>query len=78
MSQSNSKPVFGPNNCPIIEQTGDGTRVGRCWHFLEGNHICPRHGDVSAEVDKFLKEGTCTLENQMRSRKGLPLLGKHA
>lgn len=30
-------------NCPINEQTADGTKVGRCWFFLTNGVICPRH-----------------------------------
>jgi hypothetical protein len=63
-------------NCPVIEQTGDGARVGRCWFHLEDGKTCPRHGDVSVEVEKFERTGLGTLENVMRKRKGLPLLGR--
>jgi hypothetical protein len=58
-------------NCPILEQTADGVSVGRCWMRLEGM-MCPRHGDVSAEVERLHETGHCTLENIMRKRKGLP------
>jgi hypothetical protein len=61
-------------NCPIIEQTADGTTCGRCWFHLSDGHTCPRHGDVSDEVDKYNAHGACTLENVMRKRKGLTLL----
>jgi len=63
-------------NCPINEQTGDGHNVGRCWCYLEDGVTCPRHGDVSVEVERFNETGKCTLENEMRKRKGLKLLGK--
>jgi hypothetical protein len=63
-------------HCPIYEQTADGTRVGRCWHTLSDQYDCPRHGDVAAEYAHFLFTGRLTLENRMRERKGLPLLGK--
>lgn len=33
-----------PNNCPLIERTGDGREVGTCT-FYAPNGICPRHGD---------------------------------
>ena len=62
-------------NCPIREQTVDGIDVGRCWHHLEDGTTCPRHGDVSVEVERYLKTQLTTLENAMRKRKGLPLLG---
>ena len=71
--------IVGPSSvihhCPINEQTGDGLAVGRCWFALDGA-ICPRHGNVSIEVKHFQQTGRCTLENIMRKRKGLQLLGK--
>lgn len=51
-------------NCPINEQTGDGVVVGRCWFSLENGVTCPRHGDVSKEVQTFNKTGKLTLENE--------------
>lgn len=65
-----------PNNCPILEQTADGYNVGRCWFHLENNK-CPRHGDVTEEIIKYRDTGKCTLENDMRKRKGLPELGTY-
>jgi len=70
-NEDNTKKV---HNCPINEQTGDGTVVGRCWFALD-NLKCPRHGDVSVELEYFQKTGRCTLENVMRKRKGMSLLG---
>lgn len=64
------------NNCPIIEQTGDGHTCGRCWFYLPDGVTCPRHGDVSVEVERYKTAGGLTLENTMRQRKGLPLLGE--
>lgn len=59
-------------NCPIIERTGDGTPVGRCWfHCPDG--ICPRHGDVRTYLERLPK---LTDENDMRRDRGLPLLRK--
>jgi len=52
-------------NCPINEQTGDGTLVGRCWFYLEDGKTCPRHGDVSKAVEKFKETGNLTLEYEM-------------
>jgi hypothetical protein len=63
-----------PVCCPILEQTADGVNCGRCWHTLDGS-ICPRHGDVGAECDKFAATGIGTIENVMRQRKGLSRLG---
>ena len=62
-------------NCPINEQTGDGTIVGRCWFHLPDGKTCHQHGDVSDEVARFNETGHTTLENAMRKRKGWPLLG---
>ena len=58
-------------HCPIIEQTADGTPVGRCWYTLD-NGVCPRHGDVSPEVSRYERDGLLTMENRMLRRKGLP------
>ncbi len=63
-------------NCPINEQTADGGACGRCCFLLDGV-ICPRHGDVSVEVDHFRATSKITLENTMRLRKGKPLLGRN-
>lgn len=64
-------------NCPIREQTADGTVVGRCCYYLIDGHTCPRHGDVTEEVEYFEKTGgLLTMENTMRKRKGLPTLGR--
>ncbi len=61
-------------NCPIIEQTADGDRVGRCWFYLSHNGtVCPRHGEVGVEVKRFLEKRELTLENEMRFRKGMEL-----
>ena len=56
------------NSCPIIEQTGDGTRVGRCWFHLRDN-VCPRHGEVKEEIERYRKTKECTLENDMRKKR---------
>ena len=63
-------------NCPINEQTADGNPVGKCGFHLPDGKTCPRHGDVSVEVDRWNYNGHSTLENVMRKRKRLPLLGK--
>lgn len=49
-------------NCPINECTGDGTPVGRCWFYLEDGKNCPRHGDVSKELETYERTGNLTLE----------------
>ena len=63
-------------NCPIMEQTADGRSVGRCWFYLPDGKTCPRHNDVTEEVRKFEETGKTTLENEMRRRKGLTILGE--
>ena len=65
-------------NCPIIEQTAGGATCGRCCFYLPDGETCPRHGDVGEEVQLFAEAKRLTLENVMRKRKGLPLLGKAA
>ena len=62
-------------HCPINEQTGDGQPCGRCWHYLADGTTCPRHGDVSVEVEKYIATGRTTLENDLRRRRGQPILG---
>ena len=37
-----------PNNCAVIERTGDGVSVGACTHYLRNGTDCPRHGRVKA------------------------------
>lgn len=61
--------------CPILEQTADGKTVGRCSYNLPDGHTCPRHGDVTVEVERYATTSNLTLENAMRARKGQPLLG---
>jgi len=58
-------------NCPIIEQTADGVRCGRCWFYLPDGKTCPRHGDVEKEVRRWEEERKLTPENTMRRRKGM-------
>ncbi len=50
------------HNCVIIERTGDGVLVGRCWFYCP-NDVCPRHGDVSAELNVFRTTGKLTKES---------------
>lgn len=69
--------LFGDGgNCPINEQTADGTPCGRCCYHLPDGKTCPRHGDVEQEVAYFALTQHTTPENVMRKRKGLPLLPK--
>jgi hypothetical protein len=63
------------HNCPINEQTADGRLVGRCWFALKDGKICPRHGDVYIEALYYDHTGKLTVENDMRRRKNLPVLG---
>lgn len=57
-------------NCPIREFTADGAPVGRCFYFLEDGKHCPRHGDVSVEVEIFNTTGKTTTEYDLRRRLG--------
>jgi len=66
-----------PSSCPINEQTGDGMTCGRCWFFLKDGRTCPRHGDVSVEVERYKRTRKLTLENVMRTRKGLSIKEPH-
>ena len=39
-------PVYAqqmPNNCPVVEYTADGERVGTCTFYLKDGKTCPRH-----------------------------------
>lgn len=60
---TNHNPIFS-NNCPINEQTGDGTICGRCWFYLQDGKFCPRHGDVSKAVEIYKQTGRLTIENE--------------
>ena len=60
MSQQSPRPYF-TKNCPINERTADGVLVGRCWFHCPGD-ICPRHGDVSAELKLYRETGRLTKE----------------
>lgn len=37
-----------PDNCAVVEVTGDGDEVGACTYHLK-NGVCPRHGEVKEE-----------------------------
>ena len=47
---------FPPGNCPVRERTADGVSVGRCMFFCPKG-ICPRHGDVRAQITHWRKTG---------------------
>jgi len=57
---------IGLHNCPVVEVTGDGRACGRCWFYLPGpeHKTCPRHGDVSLEVEVYIREGKTTREDR--------------
>lgn len=55
---------LAPLNCAIIEVTGVGNSVGRCWNFVGQDDQCPRHGDVSKEMVKFRDTGKMTREDE--------------
>lgn len=58
------KPV-GYRSCPILERTGDGRSVGRCWHHCPDD-VCPRHGDVSGPLSHYRLTGRLTEEAEFR------------
>ncbi len=41
---------LNPNNCAVIERTGDGESVGPCCFYLKDGVTCPRHGTVKEEI----------------------------
>ena len=49
-------------NCAIMERTGDGVKVGRCWYFVGENFICPRHGDVKEVQRRWTEKQDMTDE----------------
>jgi hypothetical protein len=48
LEYSKAHDKMNPNNCAIIERTGDGVNVGACCFYLVGGTVCPRHGIVKA------------------------------
>lgn len=54
---------IAPNNCPIIEMTADGCCVGRCFFYCLDD-ICPRHGDVKKEFERYHEKGQLTREDE--------------
>ena len=60
---------FLPNNCPILERTGDGRRAGRCCFYLKDG-VCERHGDVSQYRDRYQETGQLTDEKDMKRVEG--------
>ena len=47
---------FPPGNCTVRERTADGVSVGRCMFFCPKG-ICPRHGDVRAQITHWRQTG---------------------
>lgn len=54
-------------NCPVNEQTADGTCCGRCWHYLPDGKTCPRHGDVSLAVEHYKRTGRTMKEDDLKA-----------
>ena len=50
VEHSTSQAKLNPNNCAVIERTGDGKSVGTCWFYLKDGTTCPRHGKVKEVV----------------------------
>lgn len=59
---------LSPKSCAINEETGDGTPVGRCWHYVGDDAVCPRHGDVKAVQEHYVKTGKLTRERDHKTR----------
>jgi hypothetical protein len=63
------KPYNGPGGprpvgrswCAVRERTADLISIGRCWFTLKDG-VCPRHGDVRAVQEKYIKTGELTDE----------------
>jgi len=53
-----------PNNCPILERTGDDRPVGRCCFYLKDG-VCERHGDVSLYQKRYRETGKLTDEREL-------------
>jgi hypothetical protein len=54
--------------CAVLERTGDGRSVGRCWFDTGKECVCPRHGDVRAVQKRYLECGKLTDERDLPSR----------
>lgn len=54
--------VIAPASCPIKDFTADGKPAGRCWYYVGvgRKRVCKVHGDVTKEVDNYLKTGRLT------------------
>ena len=63
MSAYKNTPIH-LNNCAIMEQDGNGERVGRCMYYIKEGY-CPRHGDVTSIQDLYKKTGKLTLESDL-------------
>ena len=58
-----------PNNCAVLEQTGDGITCGRCFFYVVDG-VCPRHGDVRAVQERYKTTGKLTLEDKLEASRG--------
>jgi len=56
-------------NCPIIEQTGDGKSVGRCWFHLPDGKTCPRHGNAKIAINHLKETGHYMLEKEFYQKR---------
>jgi hypothetical protein len=62
------RDVWLPNNCAIVQTTGDGVSVGRCWHYLHGG-LCTIHGDVTAEQSAYIERGEVTKDVELYAKR---------
>jgi len=55
--------------CAVLERTGDGKAVGRCYFHVGDRDQCPRHGDVSAVMAHYRETGKLTDENELIAKR---------
>ena len=48
--------------CAIREYTANGVSIGRCWHYVGLDYVCPIHGDVRVVQEHYLATGKLTAD----------------
>ena len=70
MKSHTEKPKYNDYRaCAVRERTGENVNVGRCYHFVGDENVCPRHGNVSDVQKRFSETGKLTDENDLLPRK---------
>lgn len=59
------------DNCAVVEMTGDGLSVGRCWHYVGKERKCPRHGDVTEVQQTYVDTGNLTRSDELAREEGM-------